>query len=193
MTKSVKFDENGRRSEVEVQVSTLNSLGLTQIATWDTENGITKIESGIPAPASEDSTVASLRNRTFIVLTALVAPYGMLKDSSVLLTGNERFEGFGIDIIQELSLILGFKYEFELQEDKVYGGIDKNTGEWTGMIRRLQEGVSWNSFRFQHVCVCEINEIVLFPSECPFGHMRFYDYVGTRERRGLHNAVHEFR
>lgn len=66
----------------------------------------------------------------------------MLKDSATQLTGNDRFEGLGIDIINELSLMLGFKYEFRLQEDKNYGGIDKKTGEWTGMIRKLQDDVS---------------------------------------------------
>lgn len=65
----------------------------------------------------------------------------MLKDSAAELHGNERFEGFGIDIIHELSLMLGFKYEFRLQADGAYGGINAKTGEWTGMIRELQEGV----------------------------------------------------
>lgn len=65
----------------------------------------------------------------------------MLKEKSLQLTGNDRFEGFGIDIIQELSIMLGFKYEFRLQEDKDYGGINKITKQWTGMIRALQDGV----------------------------------------------------
>lgn len=69
----------------------------------------------------------------------------MLKDSSAELIGNERYEGFGIDIIQELSQMLGFKYEFRLQADGAYGGIDKKTGEWNGMIREIQENVSLES------------------------------------------------
>lgn len=74
----------------------------------------------------------------------------MLKDSSTQLVGNDRFEGFGIDIIHELSLMLGFKYEFRLQEDKNYGGIDKATGKWTGMIGALQEDVS-KKIRFNYI------------------------------------------
>lgn len=70
----------------------------------------------------------------------------MLKESSSQLPGNDRFEGFGIDIIYELSLMLGFKYEFRLQEDKDYGGINKITKEWTGMIRALQDGVMIRRF-----------------------------------------------
>lgn len=47
----------------------------------------------------------------------------MLRDSSMQLVGNDRFEGFGIDVIHELSLMLGFKYQFQLQEDGVYGSV----------------------------------------------------------------------
>lgn len=81
----------------------------------------------------------------------------MLKDSSVQLTGNDRFEGFGIDIIHELSLMLGFKYEFRLQEDKNYGGIDKATGKWTGMIGALQEDVNKTN-----ICILYYIRMILF-------------------------------
>lgn len=55
------------------------------------------------------------------------------------LIGNDRFEGFGVDIIHELSEILGFKYEFRLE--KQYGNKDPVTKEWNGMIRQLQDDV----------------------------------------------------
>lgn len=80
-----------------------------------------------------------IKNRYVIELQT--PPYGMLVDSSAPLVGNDRFEGFAIDIIHELSLMLGFKYEFRVQEDKDYGGINKVTKEWTGMIRALQDDV----------------------------------------------------
>lgn len=65
----------------------------------------------------------------------------MLKDSAQQLSGNDRFEGFGIDLIHELSLMLGFNYTFQLQEDGVYGSINNVTKEWTGMIRELIDEV----------------------------------------------------
>lgn len=68
-------------------------------------------------------------------------PYGMLKDSAQQLTGNDRFEGFGIDLIHELSLMLGFNYTFQLQEDGVYGSINNVTKEWSGMVRELIDEV----------------------------------------------------
>lgn len=72
MTKSVKFDENGRRSEIELQLFELNNQGPISIATWDTEYGIKSTKSSDAPPAESDPALMSLRNRTFIVLTALV-------------------------------------------------------------------------------------------------------------------------
>ena len=80
------------------------------------------------------------RNR--ISLCTQSPPYGMLKDSPVKLTGNERFEGFGIDLIHELSLMLGFNYTFILQEDGVYGSLNRDTKKWNGMVLELLEWVS---------------------------------------------------
>lgn len=65
----------------------------------------------------------------------------MLRESFAQLTGNDRFEGFGIDLIHELSLLLGFNYEFKLQEDGVYGNKHNVTKEWNGMIRELLDEV----------------------------------------------------
>jgi len=63
----------------------------------------------------------------------------MLKETAVTLSGNERFEGFGIELIQKLSEKLGFNYSFVLQEDGAYGSYNRDTKEWNGMIRELMD------------------------------------------------------
>lgn len=66
----------------------------------------------------------------------------MLKDSAELLTGNDRFEGYAVDLIFELSLLLEFTYTFVLQEDGHYGVCINNiTNEWDGMINEVMSGV----------------------------------------------------
>lgn len=65
------------------------------------------------------------------------APYGMLKESETQLYGNEQYEGFGIDLIEEMAALTGFNYTFILQEDKKNGVKDPVTGKWSGMIGRL--------------------------------------------------------
>lgn len=62
-----------------------------------------------------------------------VDPYIMLKDTPVELVGNDRFEGFGIDIIDELAKLLKFKYNFILHDSDYGGPVDKErkNGSWT--------------------------------------------------------------
>lgn len=67
----------------------------------------------------------------------------MLKEEADLLTGNDRFEGFAVDLIFELSLLLEFSYEFIVEEDGNYGVcIDEQANIWTGMIGKVMSGVS---------------------------------------------------
>lgn len=65
----------------------------------------------------------------------------MLKESDEVLTGNDQYEGFVFDIIDEISKMLGFNYVFKLVEDSRYGSPNKETGEWNGMIKELLDGV----------------------------------------------------
>uniref|UniRef100_A0A8D3DJ07 Glutamate receptor n=1 Tax=Scophthalmus maximus TaxID=52904 RepID=A0A8D3DJ07_SCOMX len=66
-------------------------------------------------------------------------PYVMFKKSDKPLYGNDRFEGYCIDLLRELSNILGFTYEVRLVEDGRYGAQDENTGQWNGMIKELMD------------------------------------------------------
>lgn len=69
-------------------------------------------------------------------------PYVMFKKSDKPLYGNDRFEGYCIDLLRELSGILGFRYEVRLVEDGKYGALDEGTGQWNGMVRELMDHVS---------------------------------------------------
>ena len=62
----------------------------------------------------------------------------MLKEDSETLVGNDRYEGFNVDLIEEISQILGFNYTIKLVADGNYGSFDKVKGEWSGMIGELQ-------------------------------------------------------
>ena len=73
----------------------------------------------------------TLQNTNLIITTVLNDPYTMVKESSFKRSGNDQFEGYAIDLVQELSKILHFKYEFHLVKDRAYGRPDKN-GTWNG-------------------------------------------------------------
>lgn len=52
-------------------------------------------------------------------------------------TGNSRFYGFCVDILDRISKEVGFDYILDLVPDKKYGVKDPKTGEWNGMVRQL--------------------------------------------------------
>ena len=55
---------------------------------------------------------------------------------------NDRYEGFCVDLLHDISEIVGFKYEINLVTDGKYGAPNKDNGEWNGMIRDLLDRVS---------------------------------------------------
>lgn len=68
----------------------------------------------------------------------------MYKKSDKPLYGNDRFEGYCLDLLKELSNILGFSYEVKLVSDGKYGA-QNDKGEWNGMVRELIDHVRTNS------------------------------------------------
>ncbi|XP_050301829.1 glutamate receptor ionotropic, kainate 1-like isoform X4 [Anthonomus grandis grandis] len=65
-------------------------------------------------------------------------PYVMLKSSPSPIP-HDRYEGFCIDLLKELAIMVGFEYRIELVPDGKYGAIDLETGEWNGIVRQLME------------------------------------------------------
>lgn len=57
------------------------------------------------------------------------------------LTGNERYEGFCIDLLRMIASMVGFEYRIELVPDGKYGVYDLDTGEWNGIVRQLMDKV----------------------------------------------------
>ena len=51
-------------------------------------------------------------------------------------TGNDRFFGFCIDLLERVSGMAGFDYEIEkMPPNSKYGNLNKSTGEWNGMVK----------------------------------------------------------
>lgn len=62
-----------------------------------------------------------------------------MKNSSEPLYGNNRFEGYCIELIDMLSKNLGFNYEFKLIKGP-YGEEDEETKLWSGMLGEINKG-----------------------------------------------------
>nr|XP_036232278.1 glutamate receptor ionotropic, kainate 2 [Bactrocera oleae] len=133
-TENLKIDENGQRTQfnLEIYKPTTNEI----LAVWKSDGTIsppTSIQFGTGSSSSTPD--FSLERKKFIVTTRFEAPYFMLKEDYENLRGMERYEGYAVDLIQKLSDIMGFEYEF-LIEGRT-GKLNPETGEWDGMIRRL--------------------------------------------------------
>ncbi|XP_077295106.1 glutamate receptor ionotropic, kainate 2-like isoform X2 [Arctopsyche grandis] len=137
ITGNIRFDRQSFRTDFQLDIIELTAEGIHKIGLWNVTEGLNISRTGTlkQIPALE----GSLSNMSFTVITAISRPYGMLKDSSLTLVGNDRFEGFGIELIDEISKMLGFNYTFVLEPNGVYGSMDKKTGKWNGMIKELLE------------------------------------------------------
>lgn len=91
-------------------------------------------------------------------------PYVLFKKSDKPLYGNDRFEGYCIDLLRELSTILGFTYEIRLVEDGKYGAQDDVNGQWNGMVRELIDHVSILSHFLSLLDDCCLNSKHIFLS-----------------------------
>uniref|UniRef100_A0AAQ5XKI4 Glutamate receptor n=1 Tax=Amphiprion ocellaris TaxID=80972 RepID=A0AAQ5XKI4_AMPOC len=137
LTGRITFNRtNGLRTDFDLDVISLKEEGLEKIGTWDPPSGLnmTDNQKGKTTNVSD-----SLSNRSLVVSTILEEPYVMFKKSDKPLYGNERFEGYCIDLLRELANILGFTYEVRLVEDGKYGSQDENTGQWNGMVKELMD------------------------------------------------------
>ncbi|XP_048351176.1 glutamate receptor ionotropic, kainate 1 isoform X2 [Sphaerodactylus townsendi] len=104
-----------------------------KIGVWNSNRGLNMTDSN---KDRSTNITDSLANRTLIVTTILEDPYVMYKKSDKPLYGNDRFEGYCLDLLKELSNILGFIYEVKLVSDGKYGA-QNDKGEWNGMVKEL--------------------------------------------------------
>ena len=84
--------------------------------------------------------VRALTGRLLRVTCAQEDPYVMDKKNEEGLVGNDRFEGFCVDLLREIADVVGFQYSFYIVPDGKYGAPDDD-GIWTGMVRELIDNV----------------------------------------------------
>ncbi|XP_014814815.1 PREDICTED: glutamate receptor ionotropic, kainate 5-like, partial [Calidris pugnax] len=105
-------------------------LGLRapQVGVWYSNRTLAMNATTLAINASD-----SLANKTLIITTILENPYVMRVGGA---GGPERYEGFCVDMLQELAGLLKFRFHIKLVEDGLYGAPEPN-GSWTGMVGEL--------------------------------------------------------
>ncbi|XP_040044612.2 glutamate receptor ionotropic, kainate 5 isoform X3 [Gasterosteus aculeatus] len=131
MTGHIEFNSKGQRTNYTLKILEKHPGGHKEIGTWYSNNTLVMNATSLDLNASE-----TLANKTLVVTTILESPYVMRKLNYQQLGGNERYEGFCVDMLRELSHILRFSFTIKLVDDRVYGAPEPN-GSWTGMVGEL--------------------------------------------------------
>lgn len=72
----------------------------------------------------------------------------MFKKNADQFEGNDRYEGYCVDLATEIARHCGFKYKLTIVADGKYGARDAETKIWNGMVGELVYGVSDTEYVF---------------------------------------------
>ena len=124
------------------------------------------------------------------------APFTMLTLSQEQRLGNDRYEGYVVDLLQRLSRLLGFKYIIQPVRDGSYGSRDKTTGRWNGMIKDILDGVSFRGCLYWRICMYRWKDMCSFNCPVAFHRSVHQEFMSTCVVGGWHSScwlVHQQR
>ncbi|OCT99666.1 hypothetical protein XELAEV_18005449mg [Xenopus laevis] len=133
---NIKFDQNGKRVNYTINIMELKSNGPRKIGYWSEVDKMVVTVSDVLS--ANDS--MGLENKTVVVTTILEAPYVMFKKNADQFEGNDRYEGYCVDLAAEIARHCGFKYKLTIVADGKYGARDAETKIWNGMVGELVYG-----------------------------------------------------
>ncbi|XP_023158824.1 glutamate receptor ionotropic, kainate 2 isoform X1 [Ceratitis capitata] len=128
----IQFKE-GQRTQFKLDLVKLRQHSLVKVGEWSPQTRLNITE---PSLFYDNNTVNI--TRTLVVITILETPYVMMHYGKNF-TGNERFYGFCIDILELIARDIGFDYILDLVPDRKYGAQDPFSGEWNGMVSQLMK------------------------------------------------------
>uniref|UniRef100_A0A8C1DUD6 Glutamate receptor n=1 Tax=Cyprinus carpio carpio TaxID=630221 RepID=A0A8C1DUD6_CYPCA len=136
LTGHIQFNEKGRRTNYTVSVMELRPTGPKKVGYWNEDEKFVSTAAYIPG--SNDT--YGLQNRTYIVTTILESPYVMLKKNHEQFTGNDKYEGYCVELAAEIAKHVGYHYILKIVADGKYGARDPETMMWNGMVGELVYG-----------------------------------------------------
>uniref|UniRef100_A0A673WEK3 Glutamate receptor, ionotropic, AMPA 1a n=1 Tax=Salmo trutta TaxID=8032 RepID=A0A673WEK3_SALTR len=137
LTGHIQFNEKGRRTNFTVSVMELAPSGPKKVGYWNEDEKY--VSTATFMRGSNDSSYG-LQNRTYIVTTILESPYVMLKKNHDQLSGNDKYEGYIVELAAEIAKHVGYHYKLKVVSDGKYGARDSETKMWNGMVGELVYG-----------------------------------------------------
>ncbi|KAM7418009.1 hypothetical protein PAMA_017582 [Pampus argenteus] len=136
LTGHIQFNEKGRRTNYTVSVMELAPSGPKKVGYWNEDEKYVTTASFMKG----SNETYGLQNRTYIVTTILESPYVMLKKNHEMLVGNDKYEGYIVELAAEIAKHVGYQYKLKIVSDGKYGARDPETKMWNGMVGELVYG-----------------------------------------------------
>ncbi|XP_030001054.1 glutamate receptor 1a isoform X4 [Sphaeramia orbicularis] len=136
LTGHIQFNEKGRRTNYTVSVMELAPSGPKKVGYWNEDEKYVTTASSMRGI----NDTYGLQNRTYIVTTILESPYVMLKKNHEQLVGNDKYEGYIVELAAEIAKHVGYQYKLKIVSDGKYGARDPETKMWNGMVGELVYG-----------------------------------------------------
>ncbi|XP_004382585.1 glutamate receptor 4 [Trichechus manatus latirostris] len=109
---------------------------LKQVGYWNDMDKLVLIQD-VPTLGND---TAAIENRTVVVTTIMESPYVMYKKNHEMFEGNDKYEGYCVDLASEIAKHIGIKYKIAIVPDGKYGARDADTKIWNGMVGELVYG-----------------------------------------------------
>ncbi|XP_020485308.1 glutamate receptor 1a isoform X2 [Labrus bergylta] len=136
LTGHIQFNEKGRRTNYTVSIMELAPSGPKKVGYWNEDEKYVTTASFVRG----SNETYGLQNRTYIVTTILESPYVMLKKNHEQLVGNDKYEGYIVELAAEIAKHVSYQYKLKVVSDGKYGARDPETKMWNGMVGELVYG-----------------------------------------------------
>ncbi|XP_036340677.1 glutamate receptor ionotropic, kainate 1-like [Rhagoletis pomonella] len=141
-TQKMQLNKYGEREEFNLEIYNPMVERITHI--WNKNKNLVAFEDLVEAKEMKKQKYNEVEDFTpkrvkYTVATRIGEPYFMWRQEpeGVHYEGNERFEGYAVDLIYSLAQQCKFDFVFEPVPDNNYGSYDPITDEWNGIIRQL--------------------------------------------------------
>lgn len=132
LTGMVEFDTSGFRSPLSFDIISTVEAGIEVIGQWRANKVYTN-----EAWKKHSRSVENLK--LIRVTTILNDPFVMNTKNSKELKGNDRYEGFVPDMLNEISKLLNVRFVISLVKDGAYGAA-VNATDWNGLVGEVIRG-----------------------------------------------------
>lgn len=125
--------------DINMSIVELDKHVFTKVAEWSVSNGLTVTRN---MDVLQQLKEANIQNKTFRVFSRLEMPFLQRVVSNVTLSGNDQFEGFAKDLIDEIAKLKNFTYVLDVVPDCKPGHHDPTTDKWNGLVGMILDGVN---------------------------------------------------